>query len=88
MQSTIEWGGIGVLPKPRRGPMIKQRISADQPEVMCTTVPPAKSIALTAAVAIAYLVWDHEPHGLLAVEKTHAPDLAFDVLVLASNSTL
>src|SRR5690349_18765031 len=31
MQSTIECGGIGVLPKPRRGPMIKQRISADQP---------------------------------------------------------
>src|SRR3954471_7919157 len=51
MQSTRLCGGIGVLPKPRRGPMIKQRISADQPEDMCTTVPPAKSIALIVAPA-------------------------------------
>src|SRR5688572_23745287 len=51
MQSTRLCGGIGVLPKPRRGPRIKQRISADQPEDMCTTVPPAKSIALIVAPA-------------------------------------
>src|SRR4051812_38627592 len=51
MQSTRLCGGIGVLPKPSRGPMIRQRISADQPEDMWTTVPPAKSIALIAAVA-------------------------------------
>src|SRR5438552_7001445 len=51
MHSTMLWGGIGVLPNPRRGPMIKQRINADQPEVMCTTVPPAKSIALIDAFA-------------------------------------
>src|SRR5881227_2821171 len=38
MQSTRLCGGIGVLPKPRRGPMIRQRISADQPDDMCTTV--------------------------------------------------
>src|SRR5687767_15050591 len=31
MQSTRLCGGIGVLPKPRRGPRIKQRTSADQP---------------------------------------------------------
>src|SRR3954466_6539532 len=51
MQSTRLCGGIGVLPKPSRGPRIKQRINADQPEVMCTTVPPAKSIALMDALA-------------------------------------
>src|SRR6185295_18398590 len=31
MQSTRLCGGIGVLPKPSRGPRIRQRISADQP---------------------------------------------------------
>src|SRR6202040_4019779 len=46
MQSTMLWGGIGSLLNPRRGPRIRQRINALQPEVMCTTVPPAKSIAL------------------------------------------
>src|SRR4051812_12350882 len=51
IHSTMLCGGIGVLPKPRRGPRIKQRISADQPEDMCTTVPPAKSMALMAAPA-------------------------------------
>src|SRR5205085_8122408 len=45
MQRTMLCGGIGVLPKPRRGPMIRHKIRADQPEDMCTTVPPAKSIA-------------------------------------------
>src|SRR5438128_12257791 len=45
MHNTMLCGGIGSLPKPMRLPRIKQRISADQPEVMCTTVPPAKSIA-------------------------------------------
>src|ERR1051326_576076 len=45
IQSTMLCGGIGSLPKPRRFPRIKHRISADQPEDMCTTVPPAKSMA-------------------------------------------
>src|SRR5476649_580888 len=49
MQRTRLCGGIGVLPKPRRGPIMMQRMSADQPELMWTTVPPAKSIAWTAA---------------------------------------
>ena len=49
MQRTRLCGGIGVLPKPRRGPRIKQRTNADQPDDMCTTVPPAKSIALMEA---------------------------------------
>src|SRR5207247_7518092 len=45
MQSTMLCGGIGSLPKPIRLPRMRHRIRADQPEVMCTTVPPAKSIA-------------------------------------------
>src|SRR6266567_5833571 len=35
MHNTMLCGGIGSLPKPMRLPRIKQRISADQPEVMC-----------------------------------------------------
>src|SRR3954469_11355834 len=42
--NTMLCGGIGSLGNPRRLPSIKQRISADQPEDICTTVPPAKSI--------------------------------------------
>src|SRR5690349_7836871 len=48
-QSTMLCGGIGSLGKPRRLPRIKQRINADQPEDICTTVPPAKSMALIPA---------------------------------------
>src|SRR5215475_13686179 len=43
--NTMLCGGIGSFGNPRRLPRIKQRISADHPEDMCTTVPPAKSIA-------------------------------------------
>src|SRR5262249_29845201 len=43
MQRTMLWGVIGVLPKPRRLPRSKQRMSADQPLDIWTTVPPAKS---------------------------------------------
>src|SRR3954452_8189578 len=49
MQSTRLCGGMGCLPKPRRLPRIRHRISADHPEDICTTVPPAKSMALMAA---------------------------------------
>src|SRR6266568_6095125 len=34
MQRTMLCGGIGSLPNPRRLPRIKQRISADQPELI------------------------------------------------------
>src|SRR6185369_1855822 len=51
MQNTMLCGVIGSLPKPMRGPRIRQRIRADQPDDMCTTVPPAKSIALMVASA-------------------------------------
>src|ERR1017187_1366748 len=43
--STMLCGAKFSLPKPRRLPRIKHKTSADQPEVICTTVPPAKSIA-------------------------------------------
>src|SRR6185503_13421554 len=49
MQSTMLCGGIGCLPKPSRLPRMMQRTRADQPELMCTTVPPAKSMALMLA---------------------------------------
>ena len=51
MHSTMLCGAIFSRPNPMRGPMIRQRISADQPEDMCTTVPPAKSMALIPAPA-------------------------------------
>src|SRR6266542_1664259 len=51
MHRTMLCVGIGCLPKPRRLPRIKHKMSADQPELMCTTVPPAKSIALIFAPA-------------------------------------
>src|SRR5260370_29001364 len=44
MQITMLCGAMFSFPKPVRLPRIKQRISADQPEDMCTTVPPAKSM--------------------------------------------
>src|SRR6185436_5170198 len=39
------------VPKPRRLPSSRHSTSADQPDDMCTTVPPAKSIALIDALA-------------------------------------
>src|SRR5437762_12831570 len=38
-------GGKGSLPKPRRLPITTAQTSAEIPELMCTTVPPAKSSA-------------------------------------------
>lgn len=51
MQSTMLCGGMGSRPNPRRGPSRRHRASALQPEVMWTTIPPAKSIARMAALA-------------------------------------
>src|SRR5690349_9523474 len=45
MQSTMLCGAIISFRKPSRGPSNAQRTSADQPDDICTTVPPAKSIA-------------------------------------------
>src|SRR5258706_610582 len=49
-QSTMLCGGIACLGKPTRLPRMRHRINADQPEDICTTVPPAKSIALMDAL--------------------------------------
>src|SRR5206468_7679019 len=51
MHNTRLCGAMFCLPKPRRLPRIRHRTSADHPEDMCTTVPPAKSIALIFALA-------------------------------------
>src|ERR1700722_14641564 len=50
IQSTMLCGGIGSLLNPRRGPRIRQRIKALHPDVIWTTVPPAKSSALMVEV--------------------------------------
>ena len=50
-QRTMLCGVMAFLPKPRRGPRMMQSSRADQPEVMWTTVPPAKSMALIEAPA-------------------------------------
>src|SRR5438270_9970741 len=41
--STKLWGGIGCFGKPVLLPRYRAQTSADTPELMCTTVPPAKS---------------------------------------------
>ena len=51
MVSTRLCGAKFSLPKPLRLPTMSASTSADQPEDMCTTVPPAKSIALIVAFA-------------------------------------
>src|SRR5688500_18390055 len=45
-EMTTLCGGIAVVPKPLRLPSTIAATSAVTPELMCTTVPPAKSIAL------------------------------------------
>src|SRR5262245_7895706 len=50
MVSTKLCGAMLSLPKPVRLPMMSARTSADQPDDMWTTVPPAKSMALIEAL--------------------------------------
>src|SRR5687767_1685922 len=51
IQRTMLCGCIGSFPNPRRFPRMMQSTSALQPELICTTVPPAKSNAGIAAFA-------------------------------------
>src|SRR5437773_9614686 len=51
IQRTMLCGCIGSLPNPSRLPRIRHKIKADHPEDICTTVPPAKSMALMGALA-------------------------------------
>ena len=70
MQSTMECGGIFSLPKPIRRPSIMQRTSDDQPQDMWTTVPPAKSIALTIALPlVSPFIAPSTPHIMWAMGK-------------------
>ncbi len=50
--STTLCGRKACRANPRRRPRIRQSTRADQPDDMWTTVPPAKSIALMAAVGL------------------------------------
>src|SRR5438067_12702232 len=52
MQSTMLWGAMISFLNPSRWPRRMQRTSADHPEDMCTTVPPAKSMAVTYAAGL------------------------------------
>ena len=45
MFMVSEWGGISSLPKPMRLPSSSAPTRPAMPALMCTTVPPAKSIA-------------------------------------------
>ena len=54
-------GGIGSLPKPRRLPSISAATIAENPLDMCTTRPPAKSIAP------ALKIQPSEPHTMCAI---------------------
>jgi hypothetical protein len=46
MFMVSEWGGINSLPKPMRLPTRSAPTRPAIPALMCTTVPPAKSIAV------------------------------------------
>src|SRR5260221_8046836 len=47
---TVLWGAKWVLPQPIRLPRIRASTRPEYPEGICTTVPPAKSIAGTRAL--------------------------------------
>ena len=49
MVSGTLWGRMATLPKPTRWPTTSARTSPATPALMCTTVPPAKSIGTTLA---------------------------------------
>jgi hypothetical protein len=68
-QNTMLCGAIFSLPKPMRGPMIKHSTNADQPEAMCTTVPPAKSMALIAESSDQPFINPLAPQTMWAVGK-------------------
>src|SRR5438876_12171837 len=70
MQSTMLCGAMISLRNPSRGPSSRQRISADQPEDMCTTVPPAKSIARILAAGFQRpFIQPSAPQAMCAIGK-------------------
>src|SRR3954468_21426903 len=70
MVKTMLCGAKFSLPKPLRLPTMSASTSADQPEDMCTTVPPAKSIALMPALAFhTPFIRPSTPHTMCARGK-------------------
>src|SRR5207249_4231570 len=70
MQSTMLWGAITSFLNPIRCPRRMQRTSADQPEDMCTTVPPAKSMAVIFAAGFhTPFIQPSIPHTMWAIGK-------------------
>src|SRR5438876_1343122 len=70
MQSTMLCGAITSFRNPSRCPRRMQRTSADQPDDMCTTVPPAKSIAVILAAGFqAPFIQPSIPQTMCAIGK-------------------
>src|SRR4051812_36359971 len=68
--STKLCGAKLSLPKPLRLPTISESTIADQPEDMCTTVPPAKSMALIEAFGFhTPFIIPSTPHTMCASGK-------------------
>src|SRR6059036_3001225 len=70
MQSTMLWGAMISFLNPSLCPRRMHSTSAYQPEVISTTVPPAKSIALIFAAGFqAPFIQPSPPHTLWAIGK-------------------
>ena len=70
MQRTMLCGAMTSFLNPSRWPRRMQRTSADQPEDMCTTVPPAKSMARTRAAGFQTpFIQPSIPHTMCAIGK-------------------
>src|SRR5881398_2554449 len=70
MQSTMLWGAMISFLNPSRWPRRMQRTSADHPEDMCTTVPPAKSMAVIFAAGFQRpFIQPSIPHTMWAIGK-------------------
>src|ERR1700727_2257465 len=70
IHKTMLWGGIGSFLNPKRGPSSKQRTKELHPEVIWTTVPPAKSIALMPEVGFQIpFMKPVIPHTMWAIGK-------------------
>src|SRR5438094_2407821 len=70
MQRTMLCGAMTSFLNPSRWPRRMQRTSADQPEDMCTTVPPAKSMAVIFAAGFQRpFIQPSIPHTMWAIGK-------------------
>ena len=80
MVSGTLWGRMGTRPKPARRPTMRARTRPAMPALMCTTVPPAKSIGANVALPsvepniVAATPWsvpprNPPPHTMCAIGK-------------------